>query len=672
LSELYILTDLLIVFALGVGVVLLFHAARLPPVAGFLVAGVLAGPQGLELVTRGHEIEVLAEIGVVLLLFSIGIEFSVERLVRLRRFVLLGGTLQVGLTLGLVVAASRGFGVDWGRAVVLGMAAALSSTAVVARLIAERGELDTPHGRASLGILIFQDLCIVPMMFAVPWLAGRGAGLAELGWTGAKALGFLVAALAASRYGVPWALRLAVATRRREVFVLAVILLCLGAAWASAQAGLSLALGAFVAGLILSDSEYGFQAFGDVMPLREVFSSLFFLSVGLMLDFRGIAAAPVLFLVGVAGVLALKAGVVTAVVLGSGYPLRVAAASGLALAQVGEFAFLLAQAGARQGIVDGAVHQGIVATAGVTMALTPGLFALATRVTESRHPAFGWQVPWRRDRKGSDDGTEPLADHVVVIGYGLNGRNLARVLDRVGIRHVIVELNPDTVREERSRGAPILFGDATTRETLTHAAVPTARAVVVAISDPASTRNIAALTHQLNPQAKLIVRTRYVQEVEPILKLGATDVIPEEFETSIEIFARVLHEYLVSKDEIERCVRAVRVGAYQPLRGATPESAGEPPVEYLLTGLDFQVFRLAPGCRLEGVTLEASRLRSRTGVTVVAILRRDGGELVPNPPAGTAMEPGDLALVLGAPEAVRSARMWFNPPRCRRRERRLT
>jgi CPA2 family monovalent cation:H+ antiporter-2 len=662
MGEIRILQDLLIVLSIGVGVVVVLHAIRMPPVQGFLTAGVLAGPQILGLVSRGHEIEILAEIGVILLLFSIGIEFSVERLVRLRRFVLVGGGLQVGLSLGAVALAALAIGAAWRVAVYLGMAAALSSTAVVTRLVAERGELDTPHGRASVGILIFQDLCVVPMMFAVPWLGGQGEGLAALGWTVIKALVFLLGALGASRYGVPWVLRLAVATRRREVFVLSVVLLCLGAAWASAQVGLSLALGAFVAGLIVSESEYGMQAFGDVMPLREVFSSLFFISVGMLMDFRVIASSPALFVGSVVIVLGLKAAVVVAVVLASGYPLRVAAASALALAQVGEFAFLLTRAGAEAGIVDAQLQQVIIASAGVTMALTPWLFALGARLAGSSGSVAGWRVPWRRHQEIIGTGSRrALADHVIVVGYGLNGRNLARVLARVGIAHVVVELNPGTVRTERAQGIPILYGDAATPETLKHAGLETARAMVVAISDPASTRNITALTRRINPGIRLIVRTRYVQEVGPLLDLGAGDVIPEEFETSIEIFSRVLHEYLVPRDEIERSILEVREGAYESLRGSEPARSGSSQFDRFLSGLAYEVFRVASGCELAGSTLETSRLRSRTGVTVVAI-QQHAGSLLPNPPASTRLDPGDLVLTLGDPESILAATPLFRTP----------
>ena len=271
------LHDLLILFGLGVAVVLLFHRAKVPPIVGFLITGVLCGPYGFGLISDPHEVESIAEMGVVLLLFTVGIEFSLKQLARIRNFLLIGGGLQVVVTIGTIYLVARIAGEGTKVALFLGMLVALSSTAIVLRLLADRGELDGPAGQAVLGILIFQDLCVVPMVLFTPFLTGTSSDAGSAIGVVIKAVLFIGSAVVAARWVVPRLLHYVVATRRREVFLLAIILLCLGTAWASARVGLSLALGAFIAGLVISESEYSHQALGEILPLREVFNSLFFI-----------------------------------------------------------------------------------------------------------------------------------------------------------------------------------------------------------------------------------------------------------------------------------------------------------------------------------------------------------------------------------------------------------
>ncbi len=662
MPEFQLLKVLLLLLALSVGIVLVFHRLGLPPIIGFLLAGVLCGPHGLGLVADVHEVELLAELGVVLLLFTVGIELSLERLVQLRWFLLVGGGLQVGVTLGLAAALARLGGVAWPEAVFLGMLVCLSSTAIVIRLVADRGEVDTPYGRASVAILIFQDLCIVPMVLLAPFLAGSGGGWGPLAWVGLKALLFVGGAVLAARYAVPWIFKLAVRTRRREVFVLTVTLLCLGAAWSSAQVGLSLALGAFIAGLILSESEYGVQALGDVLPFREVFNTIFFISVGLLLDVRTVVQHPVWVLGGVAAVVLLKAIVTGGATLVLGYPMRVAAATGLILSQIGEFSFVLSRVGIEAGLLRAPFDQVFLASAVVTMALTPGLHRLGMWV----QGRTGRLASWRLRALGRAEGApeperrEGTRDHVVVVGYGVNGRNVTRVLTNVGIPYLAIEMNPYTVRDEARRGVPILYGDATAPETLEHAGIHTARVLVVAISDAAATRRVVALGRRLSPTVHIIARTRYVEEVKPILALGAEEVIPEEFETSVEIFARVLSQYLVPRHVIGRCVRDVRKGAYEMLR---TEALGEEVqgIQRFLSDIAFEVYQVSAESEAAGKSLAEARIRSTTGATVVAI-QRAGGDREANPAAHEVLHGGDLIVLLGTPEQLSAAAPLFQSP----------
>src|SRR6185437_14411101 len=349
MSEPGLLSDLLTLFALSVAAALAFHRLRLPPIVGFLITGVISGPYGFGLIRNVADVESLAEIGVVLLLFTVGLEFSLQHLARLRRFLFIGGALQVGVTIAVTAAVARLLAVAWPVAVFLGMLVALSSTAITLRLYAERAELDTPFGKAAVGILIFQDLCVVPMMLLTPALAGGGRNATHLAITLLEAALFIAATV--------------VATRRREVFLLTIVLFCLGTAWASARVGLSLALGAFIAGIVIADSEYSQQALSDIIPLREVFNSLFFISIGMLFDVRTLGRSPLLIACAIAGVIIIKAVVTGGAALVLGQSLRPALATGLGLAQIGEFSFVLSAAGMAAGLLDERLDQLFLAVA---------------------------------------------------------------------------------------------------------------------------------------------------------------------------------------------------------------------------------------------------------------------------------------------------------------------
>lgn len=655
-----ILSEVLVLLALSVAVTVLFHRFGLPPIVGFLLTGVLCGPGGLGLVKDARQVEILAELGVVLLLFTVGIELSLEKLVRLRWLLLFGGGLQVVLTAGLAALLAQAVGVGWAKAVFLGLLVSLSSTAIVLRIVSDRGEVDTAYGRACVAILIFQDLCIVPMVLLTPFLAGKAVGAGALGWVALKAVAFVGGAVLAARYAVPWAFRLVVHTRLREVFVLTVAGLCLGAAWSSAQVGLSLALGAFIAGLILSQSEYGVQALGDALPFREVFNSLFFISVGLLLDVRTVVESPGWVLGTVAAIVALKTLTGAGATLVLGYPVRVAAAAGLSLSQIGEFSFVLSRAGVDAGILGQRFDQLFLAAAVITMALTPWLHRAGLWAQARTGSLASWRLPGLGRESAAAPHPSQLRDHVVIVGYGVNGRNLGRVLTSVGIPYMAVEMNPYTVRDHRRLGVPILYGDATAPETLAHAGIQAARVMVVAVSDAAATRRVVALANRAAPRLTVIARTRYVQEVGPLQALGAHQVIPEEFETSVEIFARVLQAFLAPRDVIERCIREIRKDAYEVLREPSLPQPPQGGIERFLTDIGFETFRVDDGSPLAGLTLGEARLRSRTGATLVALQKR-GGTLMSNPDPATALGAGDLAMVLGTPDQLTAAAALFRP-----------
>ena len=652
------LNDLLILFGLGVAVVVLFHRAKVPPIVGFLITGVLCGPYGFGLVNDPHEVESLAEIGVVLLLFTVGIEFSLEQLGRIRNFLLIGGGLQVGLTVGTIYFVSRLAGEQTKVAFFLGMLVALSSTAIVLRLLADRGEMDGPHGQAVLGILIFQDLCVVPMVLVTPFLTGEGASTSDAVSVIVKAVLFVGGAIVAARWVVPRLLNWVVATRRREVFLLAIILLCLGTAWASSKAGLSLALGAFIAGLLIAESEYSHQALGEILPLREVFNSLFFISIGMLFDVRTVLTSPLAVGGALVLVVVVKTVITTGAAVALGQSLRIAILAGLALAQIGEFSFVLSKVGLAAGLLDNSRYQLFLAVAVGSMTLTPALLAAGPRIAAALEGVAPTRLASGRAAPLATHAGSALADHVIVIGYGVNGRNLTRVLGRVGVPFIVVELNPQVVRRERERGRAIIYGDATRPEVLEHAGIHTARVVVIAISDAAGTRGAVSIARRLNPHVHMIVRSRYVHEMDPLFALGTNEVIPEEFETSIEIFSRVLHRYLVPRDEIERQIRDIRRSGYEMFRTISAAHGPALGLQRFLSGLSFEVYRVDGGSALAGRTLVESGVRDRSGASVLAIHRADG-TMVFNPSPDDRIDAEDLLLLLGTHEQISAAAPLF-------------
>ena len=652
------LHDLLILFGLGVTVVLLFHRAKVPPIVGFLITGVLCGPYGFGLITDPQEVESIAEIGVVLLLFTVGIEFSLKQLARIRNFLLVGGGLQVLLTVATIHVVSRLVGEETTVALFIGMLVALSSTAIVLRLLADRGELDGPAGQAVLGILIFQDLCVVPMVLFTPFLTGVGAGAGDAVAVVIKALLFIGGAVVAARWVVPRLLHYVVATRRREVFLLAIILLCLGTAWASARVGLSLALGAFIAGLVISESEYSHQALGEILPLREVFNSLFFISIGMLFDVRTVMGAPLTVFGAILVVIVVKTLITTGASIALGQSLRIAIVAGLALAQIGEFSFVLSKVGLSAGLLDVAHYQLFLAVAVGTMTITPVLLAVAPRIAATLEGVAPARFASGRAAPLAVHAGDPLTDHVIIVGYGVNGRNLARVLGRCGIPFIVIELNPQVVRTERERGRSIIYGDASRPEVLEHAGVRSARVVVIAISDAAGTRGTVDVARRLNPHVHLIVRSRYVHEMDPLFTLGTDEVIPEEFETSIEIFSRVLHRYLVPRDEIERQIRDIRRSGYEMFRTISAAHGPALGLQRFLTGLAFEVYRVEEGCSVLGHEVAESGVRDTSGASILAIHRADG-TMVFNPSPDTRIEAEDLCLLLGTHEQISAASRLF-------------
>lgn len=640
------LQDLLIVFALGGLVVYALRAIKLPPIVGLLVAGAAMGPHGFSFVQDSHRVEVLAEVGVVLLLFTVGLEFSLGQLLKMWRMLVFGGGGQVVGCIALVALATSFRGEGLGKPLFFGFLAALSSTAIVLRSFADRAQLGTPLGRIVLGVLLFQDLCIVPLMLVTPLLSGRATGTQSLLWALLQALAVVLAVVFFARRLVPPMLASVVRSRSRELFLTFLLVVCLGTAYLTSLAGLSLALGAFLAGLAVSESEYSHQALAEAIPFRDAFGSLFFVSIGMLMDVRFVFNQPWLVLAVLVVLIVIKTltGAVPALLLG--FPVHLSLNAGLALAQVGEFAFVLSRSGLELGLIDEAENQVFLAASVLSMLLTPLLIYAGAEVGRrlphdaiARHPI------------GADESIPArVSDHVVIAGYGVNGQNLARALSSSAIPYAIVEMNPETVRAARARGEPMHYGDCTRVAVLQSLGIEDARMYVVAISDAASTRQTTSLARSLNPDIEILVRTRFVAEVEELRRLGANEVIPEEFETSIEIFARVLHKFDVPKNLILDAVAHVRGGMYDMLRGQSRSSRALSSKISGLDALEIERFELRQGSATIGRTLSELELRRTTGATVLAVKR---GEVIhPSPSGDFCLELSDTIVVMGEPSAI--------------------
>jgi CPA2 family monovalent cation:H+ antiporter-2 len=657
-----VLKSLVIILGVSATVVFILHRLRFPSIVGFLIAGICLGPHGFRFINDIHEVELLAEIGVILLLFTIGLEFSLKNLIKFRSTVIAGGLAQVSLTILSTTALTYLFIKDLKSAIFTGFIIALSSTAIVLKMLSDRAELNTPHGRLTLGMLIFQDLCIVPFMLLVPILTG-GNGAPEILSTMGKAIIIIGTIIFGANWLVPHILYQIVRTRNRDLFIITIIFLCLGTALLTSKFGLSLALGAFLAGLIISESEYAHQAMADILPFTNSFSGIFFISVGMLLDIGFLNANLLLVIPIVLAIFLLKSlvGLISALILG--YNLRIAIQTGLIISQIGEFSFVLAIAGAGVGLISETYYQVFLSASIITMALTPFIINLSPRLSSS----LSSRLPLKRiagisDRTRKDRDPGKRANHVMIVGFGLNGKNLAKVLRESSLPYVIIELNPSTVRSMRKAGEPIIYGDGTRPEILHKAGLQEAKVLVIAISDPASTRRIVQVARKENPDLYIIVRTRFAAEVEDLKGLGANEVIPEEFETSMEIFARVLHHYHIPKNAIMDQIHRMRRDNYQMLRSV--QLPRKPLTERyeILYDIENETYLLGEDSPVVGHSLGDLRFRTHTGVTILAV-KRGKNLIYPNPGEDFILKPQDILFLVGEKEDIDKAITFLSEKR---------
>ena len=655
MPEVGLLRDLLLLVGLAIPIVALAHRLSAPPLVGFLIAGVLVGPHGFGFIDSPEEIETLSELGVALLLFAVGLELSLSHVRQWARAVFIGGSLQVGGTLSLVTVLALAFDVPLPNAVFYGALAAMSSTAIVTKTYGDRVELDTTHGRSVISILLFQDLCILPLMLLLPLLAGLGESqLASAGIQMARGLAIMTVLVVGGLFVVRWTLDRVVVFRDRELFTLCVGFFGLGAALVTSAAGFSIAIGAFIAGLIISESEYGLQALSDVLPFRALFSGIFFTSIGMLLDIPAVLEQPIV-LVGLVGTLfVVKVAFVAVSVLTLGGMFTTALISGLSLAQIGEFSFLLAAAGLPLGLFQDGDYQLFLSAAVLSMMATPFLIHLARPFSERVAVLLGQADPVGR---ALDADRETFHDHTIIIGYGLAGRYLARVLKAAGISCLVVEQNAELVTRARDDGIAVVFGDGTRPAMLEHVQLRHARVIVFAISSPTEERRGVAMAREINPTIRIVARTRYIRAIDQLMTLGATDVVVEEFEVSLELFAMALESYEIPINRIWREVESVRTEHYGLLRGTAAPDLRLDTLKHLSIHDALELIEVEDGAQAVGENAATLNLRKTTGAVQVAVLR-DGHPIYLREP-DFRYRIADTVVLVGGPDSLSCAMALF-------------
>ena len=638
--------DLVLAYALALVFVVGLARLRVPALVALILAGAVAGPAALGIVRTEAQVETLAEIGVVFLLFTVGLDFSMGHIQRIWRTVIIGGALQIAATVVCVILVLMTV-MPTRVAVFIGLFVALSSTAVVLRELGQRNELDTLRGRLAVGILLFQDLAVVVLLLLVPFLSGE-MELVEV----PAALGRAVLAIAAvafvSRRVLPPVLRAVTAAGRREVFVLAVALAGIGTAWMSSLLGVSTAVGAFLAGLALAESEFSHQAYAEIRPLRDILASLFFISLGMLLDPVSVWSNMWVILSIAAGIMVIKALVATGALVIVATPLRIAVAAGMSLAQVGEFSFILGRAGLESQLISEAVWQTLLAASVMTMACTPILLAVGSSVAATL---------LRRGTPGS--GEEPLtvhtlADHIVILGFGVGGRLLAKALREVKVPYVILELNGTVVRRLALEGESILYGDATNLDALQKAGVERARGVVAVLSDVDASRRAVIFTRTLSATVPILVRTRYRVEAEAMQRAGATISVAEELEASLEVIAQLFGRLEMPGNVTETLLEGFR----QDSASVRPLHAPRSPLEQLPTLIrqtPIATHQLHSTDWAVGRTIAELNLRVLAGISVLAIQR--DREYFTSPSSDMALTEADVLYLVGGDRAIKAARV---------------
>lgn len=641
-----IAADIAIIVVAGLIGGLIAQQLKQPLILGYILAGIMVGPfTGGVTVVNIHDIELLAEIGVALLLFALGLEFSLKELKPVRHIALIGTPIQVLLTMALGYGIGQLFGWSWLDSLWFGGMIALSSTMVLLKTLMNQGRLGTLSSRVMIGMLIVQDLAVVPLMIILPQLSDLSAGLPILGWAALKAALFLFLMIFVGTRVIPRLMAYIAAWNSRELFLLAITAIGLGVGYGTYLFGLSFAFGAFVAGMVLSESDYGHQALSDIIPLRDLFGLLFFVSVGMLLDPGFLLANWVTVSLSVLLVAVGKGLIFGTLSSIFGYGNVVPLAVSLGLFQVGEFAFVLARVGVSTNSISENLYALTLATAIVTMILTPAVSGLTA-------PLYAIRKRWyQREPLQSINLPETgLRDHVVITGGGRVGQYVARVLQRFELAFVIIELDYRRVEQAKAAGFPVIYGDASQEIVLEAARIQEARLILITTPVIIVTRTIVDQIRHLNPAVHIVARAEGIEQMQTLHDYGVHEVVQPEFEAGLEITRQALLHLNIPAPDIQRFTDGIRRELYAPIYQTHHEYQTLAQLQNVAHLLELNWIKLPAESPLVGKTIQELQIRSQYGVSVVGVL--DNGDLHPNPNAGYRFAGGDLVGVMGNPEQL--------------------
>jgi monovalent cation:H+ antiporter-2, CPA2 family len=655
--ELTILSDILIIFALSTFVNFIFTKLKIPTIIGYLFTGIIAGPHLFALIKSQDNIEIMAEIGIVLLLFTIGMEFSLKHLIKIRKIVFFGGLMQLVATAIIVMLVARGFELNWSGAIYVGFLTALSSTAVVLKLLQERSEITSNYGRTILGILIFQDIIIIPLLLLTPILAGNLDNI-----TGQfiilfiKAVVIIVVIFAGAKWVMPKLLHAIAMTKNQELFLMSIFLICLGVALFTHELGMSLAFGAFLAGLMVSESRYIPNTFSSLNPFKDTFTSFFFVSIGMLLDLQFVVDHYIVVIATVLVVIILKFIIASFTALALGHTFRGIVMVGVALSQVGEFSFILAKEGMGYNIISDYYYQLFLAVAVISMSVSP------FTINKSRQLAnLLLKLPIS---KSLQNGLFPLKqieipalhNHLVLIGKDSRSLRLSQMAKHMKLPYISIIFDPAIVEEKQKNQENVIYGDAMNDPILRKSQIENAEVVVVSIGDLMIAMGVIEKVRMMNKHAYILVRTKHVDDIEELYQSGADKVIPEEFETAIELFDRVLIKYLMPQVEIQKYIAKIREDNYGIFR-KEEQPAEKFSILSEIPNIEIVALKVEEGSYIANKSLEDIHLRKTYGITAVAVKKKD--QIIENPTASLIINIADIVYVLGKPEAIANAMDLF-------------
>lgn len=641
-----IAADIAIIVVAGLIGGIIAQQLRQPLILGYILAGVIVGPfTGGITIVEIHDIELLAEIGVALLLFALGIEFSLKELKPVRHIALIGTPIQILLSMALGFGIGQVLGWDWVASTWFGGMIALSSTMVLLKTLMSQGRMGTLSSRVMIGMLIVQDLAVVPLMIILPQLNQPEAGLSVLGWAAVRAIFFLLMMFVVGTRIIPWLMARVAAWNSRELFLLAITAIGLGIGYITFLFGLSFAFGAFIAGMVLSESDYSHQALSDIIPLRDLFGLLFFVSVGMLLDPAFLVANFGMILL-VVLTIALGKGVLFGVLSRLfGYGNVVPLAVGLGLFQIGEFSFVLARVGLSTNSISTDLYALTLTTAIMTMVMTPLVSGLTTPLYALRKRHFKHEAMQTINLPKTG-----LHQHVVIAGGGRVGQYIAQVLSRLALPFVIVEMDYRRVEEAKEAGFPVIYGDAAQEIVLEATHLEEARLVLIATPAIIVTQSIVDQVRHLNPTVHIVARAEGVEQMRTLYDRGVYEVVQPEFEAGLEITRQALLHLNMSATEIHKFTDAVRHELYAPLYEQHDAYSLVAQLQSAARLLDLTWLTLPAHSPLIGRTIQAAQIRTQTGTSVVGVMRK--GHLTPNPHADHTFVVGDLVAVMGDPEQL--------------------